>query len=51
MFDVIIRGGRILDGTGTPWYYGDIGIMGDRIAAVGRLDGAAAGSLPPRAST
>lgn len=45
MFDVIIRGGRILDGTGTPWYYGDIGIMGDRIAAVGRLDGAAAGRV------
>ncbi len=41
-FDVLITGGRIVDGTGAPWYYGDIGILGDRIAAMGRLAGAAA---------
>lgn len=33
-FDIIIRGGRILDGTGNPYVYGDIGIQGGRIAAV-----------------
>src|SRR5262249_28405461 len=33
---------RIVDGTGAPWYVGDIGIRGDRIAAVGDLHGAAA---------
>lgn len=36
-FDVIIRHGHILDGTGSPWYAGDIGIRGDRIAAIGNL--------------
>jgi N-acyl-D-amino-acid deacylase len=33
-FDVVISGGKIVDGTGNPWYYGDVGIRGDRIAAV-----------------
>src|SRR5262245_43606353 len=33
-YDVIIENGRIVDGTGSPWMYGDIGIRGDRIAAV-----------------
>lgn len=41
-FDVVIRGGRLLDGTGNPWYYADVGIRGDRIAAVGDLAGATA---------
>jgi N-acyl-D-amino-acid deacylase len=33
-FDVIIAGGRIVDGTGNPWFYGDLGIRGDRIARI-----------------
>ncbi|HUQ84598.1 MAG TPA: D-aminoacylase [Gemmatimonadaceae bacterium] len=33
-FDVIIENGKIVDGTGTPWTYGDVGIRGDRIAAI-----------------
>jgi len=32
-FDVLITSGRIVDGTGSPWFRGDIGIVGDRIAA------------------
>ena len=40
MFDVILKGGHIVDGSGNPWYYGGIGIRGDRIAAIGKLDGA-----------
>jgi len=36
-FDVIIKNGHILDGTGGPWYAADIGIRGDRIAAIGKL--------------
>jgi hypothetical protein len=36
-FDVIIKNGQILDGTGNPWYAADIGIRGDRIAAIGDL--------------
>ena len=39
-YDVIISGGRIVDGTGAPWFLGDVGIAGDRIAAIGRLDDA-----------
>lgn len=41
-YDVIIRGGHILDGTGNPWYAADIGIRGDKIAAIGKLEGASA---------
>jgi N-acyl-D-amino-acid deacylase len=38
MFDLIIRGGRIVDGSSSPWYRADVGIQGERIAAIGRLD-------------
>ena len=34
-FDILIRNGRVLDGTGNPWYRADIGITGDRIRAMG----------------
>jgi N-acyl-D-amino-acid deacylase len=36
-FDLLILGGHIVDGTGNPWFAGDVGIRGDRIAAVGKL--------------
>jgi len=36
-FDVLITNGRIVDGTGAPWYRGDVGIVGDQIAAIGLL--------------
>jgi N-acyl-D-amino-acid deacylase len=36
-FDILIRNGKVMDGTGNPWLRADIGIRGDRIAAVGRL--------------
>ena len=32
--DVLIRGARVVDGTGNPWYYGDVALAGDRIAAI-----------------
>lgn len=35
-YDVLIRGGRVVDGTGNPWIYADVGITGDRITLVGR---------------
>ncbi len=41
-FDVLVKNGRILDGTGAPWFYGDVGIRGDSIAAIGKLSGATA---------
>ena len=40
-FDLIITHGRIVDGTGSPWYSGDIGIRDGRIAAIGNLSDAA----------
>ncbi len=39
-YDLIIRNGHIVDGTGSPWYSGDVGIRDGRIAAVGALVGA-----------
>ncbi len=41
-YDVVIRNGHIIDGTGSPWYSGDIGIRDGRIAAIGDLAGAQA---------
>lgn len=38
-YDVLLRGGRIVDGAGNPWFTGDLAIRGDRIAAVGNLKG------------
>jgi len=36
-YDIIIMNGRIVDGTGNPWFYGDVAIRGDRIVKIGRL--------------
>jgi N-acyl-D-amino-acid deacylase len=41
-YDVLITGGRILDGTGNPWFAADVAIRDGRIAAIGRLSGATA---------
>jgi dihydroorotase/N-acyl-D-amino-acid deacylase len=38
-FDLVITGGRVVDGTGAPWVQADVGLVGDRIAAIGRLTG------------
>jgi dihydroorotase/N-acyl-D-amino-acid deacylase len=39
-FDIIITHGHIIDGTGSPWYEGDVGILDGRIAAIGNLSAA-----------
>lgn len=41
-YDLLIRNGRIVDGTGNPWYAGDVAITGGRIAAIGHLPAATA---------
>ena len=41
-YDFLISNAHIVDGTGAPWFSGDIGISGDRIAAMGDLQGATA---------
>jgi len=40
-FDTVITNGHIVDGTGSPWYSGDIGIRDGRVAAIGRLSAVA----------
>ena len=41
-YDVIIRNGRVIDGTGNPWFLADVALNGDRIAAIGDLEAAGA---------
>ncbi|WP_127579397.1 N-acyl-D-amino-acid deacylase family protein [Paenibacillus koleovorans] len=41
MFDLLLRNGRIVDGTGNPWLFGDVAVKDGRIAAVGRVEGEA----------
>jgi N-acyl-D-amino-acid deacylase len=36
-YDLVLRGGKIVDGSGNPWFYGDVAVRGDRIVAVGRV--------------
>src|SRR3954452_21207020 len=37
-FDVVIHGGRVIDGAGNPWIYADVGIKDGRIAALGKIN-------------
>jgi N-acyl-D-amino-acid deacylase len=44
-YDLIMANGRIIDGSGNPWYYGDIAIRSGKIAAIGKLAGVKADSV------
>ncbi len=37
LVDTVLRGGKIVDGTGNPWYWGDVAIDGERIVAIGNV--------------
>jgi dihydroorotase/N-acyl-D-amino-acid deacylase len=43
VYDLVLSGGRVVDGTGAPWFRADVAVNGDRIAAVGDLAEARAG--------
>ena len=41
-FDIVIHGGRLIDGTGNPWFYGDLAIKDGKIAHIGKIPAQAA---------
>jgi N-acyl-D-amino-acid deacylase len=43
VLDLVVRGGRVIDGAGNPWFEADVGVVGDRVTSVGRLGGERAG--------
>src|SRR5437762_5488294 len=38
-YDLVIRDGKIVDGSGNPWFHGDVAIKGERIVAIGQVAG------------
>ena len=38
LYDIVIHSGRVIDGTGNPWFYGDIAVKDGRIVQVGKID-------------
>lgn len=44
-YDLIIKNGKIMDGTGNPYFYGDVGVIDDKIVFVGNLSDASAGRI------
>ena len=34
-YDVLVRNGRVIDGSGNPWFRADVGVIGDRITFIG----------------
>jgi N-acyl-D-amino-acid deacylase len=44
-YDLVIQGGKIVDGTGNPWFQGDIAVQGDKIVALGLVPGKAKRTL------
>lgn len=47
-YSLIVRGGKIVDGTGNPWFIGDVGVVGDRIVAIGNISATATREIDAR---
>src|SRR5690242_1596376 len=47
-YDVVIENGRVIDGTGAAWFYGDVGVVGDRIARIAPPGGLRAANAKQR---
>ena len=45
MFDLLIKGAQVIDGTGSNRFTGDVGVVGDRILDIGNLNGATAAEV------
>ncbi|HEX3384374.1 MAG TPA: D-aminoacylase [Mucilaginibacter sp.] len=44
-YDIILKNGKIIDGAGNPWFYGDVGIVKDKIVTIGNLANARANKV------
>ena len=49
-FDLVVRNGRIVDGSGAPAFVGDVAVQSGKIAALGKIEGLAGARSMPRAS-
>jgi N-acyl-D-amino-acid deacylase len=45
LYDFVIKNGRVVDGTGSPWFIADVGVHGGRVARVGSIEGEDAGRV------
>jgi N-acyl-D-amino-acid deacylase len=45
MFELVIKNGRVMDGTGNPWFYGDVAIKDGKIQKIGFIDSSSANSV------
>lgn len=44
-YDLLLKGGKIIDGTGNPWFYGDVAVRDGKICAIGHLDATSADTV------
>ncbi|MDI3280979.1 MAG: amidohydrolase family protein, partial [Bacillota bacterium] len=41
MYDLLFTGARVVDGTGNPWFWADVAVQGDKVVAIGKVEGRA----------
>src|SRR3989338_10917992 len=47
LYDIVIHGSRLIDGTWNPWFYGDVAVKDGKIAAIGKINPASGGRTIP----